>query len=186
MQAASGKSCYRRSLRRFVGALRSTSDNRTECQLFSLVFSVLPLVKFSAPQATTTGCGFAELFRDSFLPVLSLTRSQNTLRESFPLHLYLFGGTIKTMKFQFDPAKNKTNIAKHGVDMVLVTEFEFDTAIEQTDDRMDYEETRWQALGFLNGRLHSLVYTERRKTIRVISLRRASRKEEKLYAKAQK
>jgi uncharacterized DUF497 family protein len=89
------------------------------------------------------------------------------------------------MKFEFEPAKNKANIAKHGVDMALVTEFEFDTAIEQVDDRMDYGETRWQALGFLNSRLHSLVYTERRKAIRVISLRRASRKEEKLYAKAQ-
>lgn len=77
------------------------------------------------------------------------------------------------MTFQFDPAKNKTNIAKHGVDMALAAEFEFDTAIEQVDDRMDYGETRWQALGFLNGRLHSL------------SLRRASRKEEKLYAKEQ-
>jgi uncharacterized DUF497 family protein len=88
------------------------------------------------------------------------------------------------MKFEFDAVKNKTNIAKHGVDMALAEEFEFDTAIEQVDDRMDYGETRWQALGFLNGRLHSLVYTERRKAIRVISLRRASGKEEKLYAKA--
>ena len=69
--------------------------------------------------------------------------------------------------------------------MALMTEFEFDTAIEQMDERMDYGETRWQALGFLNGQLHSLVYTERRKAIRVISLRRASKKEEKIYAKAQ-
>ena len=89
------------------------------------------------------------------------------------------------MKIEFDPAKSKANIAKHGVDMALVTEVEFDTAIEWTDNRMDYGETRWQALGFLDGRLHSLVYTERRKTIRAISLRRASRKEEKIYAKEQ-
>ena len=58
------------------------------------------------------------------------------------LRVHLCGCTSKEMEFQFDPAKNKANIAKHDVDMALA-EFEFDTAVEQTDDRMDYGETRW-------------------------------------------
>ena len=33
------------------------------------------------------------------------------------------------MKIELDPAKSKANIAKHGVDMALVTEVEFDTAL---------------------------------------------------------
>jgi len=54
-------------------------------------------------------------------------------------------------------------------------------ALVVPDDRLDYGETRWLALGLIGKQLFSLAFTLRDDRIRVISLRRASRKERKLY-----
>lgn len=47
------------------------------------------------------------------------------------------------------------------------------------DDRKDYGETRYRALGFMEERLHALVFTETQVGIRVISFRKANQREEK-------
>ena len=52
------------------------------------------------------------------------------------------------------------------------------------DNRRDYGEIRLRALGFLDDRLHALVYTRREGLIRVISFRKAKKKEVTLYEKA--
>ncbi len=49
------------------------------------------------------------------------------------------------------------------------------------DDRKDYGETRYRAIGFLEERLHALVFTETQVGIRVISFRKANQREERLY-----
>ena len=84
------------------------------------------------------------------------------------------------MKFEFDSAKNKANIAKHGVDMSLAEQFELESALVEIDDR-DYGETRYVAIGFLNGVLHVMIFTFRGTTIRVISLRKANTRERRYY-----
>ena len=53
-----------------------------------------------------------------------------------------------------------------------------------TDDRRDYGEVRWQALGLLDGRLHMLVFVETAAGIRVISFRKANQREVKRHEKA--
>jgi uncharacterized protein len=63
-----------------------------------------------------------------------------------------------------------------------VEDFDFETASFKTDNRHDYGELRTRAVGFLDGRLHVLVFTERGKDIRVISLRKANRAEMRRYA----
>ena len=63
------------------------------------------------------------------------------------------------VKFEFDETKNEANIAKHGVDMASVSEFEFDTAIVLVDTRKSYGELRNIAIGNIAGRLHVLVFT---------------------------
>jgi len=53
------------------------------------------------------------------------------------------------------------------------------------DTRKDYGETRWIGIGTIRGRTAVVVFTERgSETIRIISLRKATRRERKQYEKA--
>ncbi len=64
---------------------------------------------------------------------------------------------------------------------ITAEEFDWSTAIEVYDNRMDYGEERWIALGFIGSRLHILVYTTRIGAIRIISLRKANKRESEYY-----
>ncbi|MGP1358444.1 BrnT family toxin [Roseicyclus sp.] len=79
--------------------------------------------------------------------------------------------------YDWDAAKAEANLAKHGVAFEAVYGFDWATAIEAEDARFDYGETRMQALGKIRDRYHVLVYAVRADTIRVISLRKANRRE---------
>lgn len=79
--------------------------------------------------------------------------------------------------YDWDADKAQANLAKHGVAFEAVAGFDWQTAVEAEDTRYDYGETRMQALGKIGGRYHVLVYTWRADRIRVISLRKANRKE---------
>jgi hypothetical protein len=81
----------------------------------------------------------------------------------------------------FDPAKNQRNIASRGISFEVAEQFEWDTAMIAEDLRKEYGEPRFQALGFIAGRLHALVFTPRAGKIHVISLRRANRREVRRY-----
>ncbi|MFB3814831.1 MAG: BrnT family toxin [Terriglobales bacterium] len=64
------------------------------------------------------------------------------------------------MEITFDPAKNELNIRKRNLAFEPASDFDFETAIYAIDTRKDYGELRIRALGYLDGRLHSLVFTE--------------------------
>jgi hypothetical protein len=81
----------------------------------------------------------------------------------------------------FDPAKNERNIANRGISFEVAEHFEWDTAMIAEDLRKEYGEPRFQALGFIAGRLHAMVFTPRAGKIQVISLRRANRREVRRY-----
>jgi len=81
----------------------------------------------------------------------------------------------------FDPQKNERNIAQRGIPFEIVEDFEWDNALVVEDLRKDYGERRFQALGLIAGRLHALVFTPRAGLVHVISLRKANRRETKLY-----
>lgn len=83
----------------------------------------------------------------------------------------------------WDDAKEKANIAKHGLSFSLAYDFDFDTAAEFDRSREDDGESRYALVGYLHGRLHTMIYTPRGNRIRVISLRRANRNEERAYEK---
>ncbi len=95
----------------------------------------------------------------------------------------IIGCTIRLVEIEFDPAKDKANIAKHGVSLKVAEGFDWNTALEREDDRFDYGESRFVALGFIGDRLHALVFTEgsNEDSIRAISLRRAEKHEVRLY-----
>ena len=88
------------------------------------------------------------------------------------------------MRFEWDEAKRIGNIAKHGVDFATIVDFEWDTALIRPDTREDYGELREVALGFIGTRLHAVIFTERDDVVRLISLRKATKKETKFYAES--
>ncbi|MBX7233124.1 MAG: BrnT family toxin [Caldilineales bacterium] len=85
------------------------------------------------------------------------------------------------MEIEFDPAKNEKNILERGLPFTLAHEFDFTTALLDIDVRKDYGETRYRALGLLNGRLHVLIFVVTTVGIRVISLRKANKREVGFY-----
>ncbi|MEY4091893.1 MAG: hypothetical protein RLZZ496_1075 [Pseudomonadota bacterium] len=88
------------------------------------------------------------------------------------------------MEIEFNPLKNARNIDERGLSFEQVREFDFETALYVVDDRHDYGETRIRALGFVGPRLHVLVFVEVPKGIRVISFRKANKREVIGYGKA--
>jgi hypothetical protein len=64
-------------------------------------------------------------------------------------------------------------------------DFDWGNALVAPDDRRDYGEERFVSIGPINGRLHVLIFTARDATVRVISLRKANKREVKQYEKAQ-
>lgn len=85
------------------------------------------------------------------------------------------------MRYEWNPTKRASNLAKHGIDFLAVEDFEWDTALIEADVRQFYGEVRLVAYGRIKGRLHALVYTIRRTSTWVISLRRANNKEVRHY-----
>ena len=85
------------------------------------------------------------------------------------------------MKIEFDPEKNDRNIRERGISFEQARDFDWDGALVWRDTRRDYGEERFIALGFIGERLHSLVFTARGDTVRIISLRKANRREELGY-----
>jgi uncharacterized DUF497 family protein len=88
------------------------------------------------------------------------------------------------MRYSFDSAKAAANIVKHGVSFQAVEAFEWECALVVADVRFHYPEPRLLALAPIGDRLHALVFTVERRTLRVISLRIASRKENRRYEEA--
>lgn len=85
------------------------------------------------------------------------------------------------MGFTFDPAKNEKNIAERGLSFTLAAELDWEAALIVEDTRHDYGEVRLRVLALLHGRLHAAVVTPRKDELRIISFRKANRKEEELY-----
>jgi uncharacterized DUF497 family protein len=85
------------------------------------------------------------------------------------------------MRVEFDPAKDEANVAKHGVSLELARQLDWDAALVWVDDRFDYDETRMIALAPVANTLYYVAFVDRGEALRVISLRRAERREVKHY-----
>ncbi len=104
------------------------------------------------------------------------------IRFEHPLRKSIFVYTIITLKLTFDPAKNIANAAKHGVPLSAAALFEWDAAIMWPDTRKDYGEPRMASLGYIGLRLYALVFVDRGNERRIVSLRKANRREIERYA----
>ena len=77
--------------------------------------------------------------------------------------------------YEWDP--NKEDASKHGVPFAAAEAFEWETAIEARDTRRPYAEVRTVAIGFIDDRLHVMVFSRRAEKLRIISLRKANKRE---------
>lgn len=93
--------------------------------------------------------------------------------------------TIKPTEISFDPAKNEANIRERGLAFSLVQdEFDWATALAGEDARKAYGERRFEAIGYVGARLHVVVYTPLATGVRVISFRKANKREVRRYEAA--
>ena len=89
------------------------------------------------------------------------------------------------MNFEWDEEKRRTNIIGHGLDFADSWEIFEGPMLTGLDEREDYGEDRWIAIGLLKGIVVVVVFTERGEgTIRVISLRKALKHERIKYEQA--
>jgi hypothetical protein len=84
--------------------------------------------------------------------------------------------------FEWDAAKAEANLGKHGVSFTAAARLFDDTyRIEWVDTRYEYQEERFVSVGQVNAELLSVAYTMRGEVIRIISARRASKREREEY-----
>jgi uncharacterized DUF497 family protein len=81
----------------------------------------------------------------------------------------------------WDEAKRAENLRKHGIDFVGAEALFAGYTATIEDDRFPYGEQRFVTFGVLQGRVLAVVHTERNDAIRIISMRKATRREEKSY-----
>ena len=85
------------------------------------------------------------------------------------------------MRIEFDPAKDEANQAKHGVSLALASELDWEAALVWFDARFEYAELRMIALAPKTDILYYMAFVDRGQARRIISLRRANRREVKHY-----
>jgi uncharacterized DUF497 family protein len=93
------------------------------------------------------------------------------------------------MRIEWDAAKNEANRSKHGIDFETAQLIFDDPGCVMFVERVTRGEERWHAIGSIEGIIVLVVvhtYREEasQEVIRIISARRASRKERKLYEQA--
>ena len=91
------------------------------------------------------------------------------------------------MEFEWDENKKNQNMAKHGISFSIAKEFFEGKTVRKIDNRKNYSEERLIAFGEFTGRILAVVYTIRDNDIyRIISIRRASKNEQRTYYTLQK
>lgn len=84
------------------------------------------------------------------------------------------------MEFEFDPAKSRSNLEKHGIDFEQAQGLWDDPDLLEVPARTT-DEPRFLVVGLIEGRHWSAVVTPRGDRIRIISVRRSREEEVALY-----
>ena len=87
------------------------------------------------------------------------------------------------MRIEFDPEKSARNEAERQLPFDRAADFGWPDAIVIPDDRQDYPESRFVGVGYLDERLHILCFTPIEGGLRVISFRKANKREARRYGK---
>jgi uncharacterized protein len=86
-----------------------------------------------------------------------------------------------SIEFEWDEQKRLSNLQKHGIDFVRACQIFDGYTVDFEDNRYDYGEKRFIAIGKTNGQILTVVYTYRGDTIRLISARLANKYERNIY-----
>jgi hypothetical protein len=90
--------------------------------------------------------------------------------------------TIRIVSLEWDEAKRKSNLQRHGLDFVDAWETFLAPMLTAPDTREDYGEDRTVGIGFLRDLVVVIVFTEHDPDVtRVISLRKATSYERQLF-----
>lgn len=81
------------------------------------------------------------------------------------------------MRFTWDEVKRKRNLKDHGLDFVDAKRVFEGATYTFEDDRLRYDEQRFVTLGLLGGMPVSIVHTETKDRIHIISFRKATKRE---------
>jgi uncharacterized DUF497 family protein len=86
------------------------------------------------------------------------------------------------MRYSWDERKNRSNIANHAVAFGDAKRIFKGPTVEKVDDRFDYGEVRVYAIGLVNGREITVVYTdENNEERRIISAWRSEPHERRFF-----
>jgi uncharacterized protein len=85
------------------------------------------------------------------------------------------------MKISYDPEKRDWTLVARGLDFERCPEVFGDVHMSVEDIREDYGEARFITIGNLDARLVILVWTPRSGSRRIISMRKANEREQKIY-----
>lgn len=88
------------------------------------------------------------------------------------------------MRIEFDLTKDAANQAKHGVSLALADELDWEATLVWFDVRFEYQELRVIALVPKTENLYYVAFVDRGEVRRIISLRRANRREVKHYVQS--
>jgi len=89
------------------------------------------------------------------------------------------------LEFEWDEEKAKANLTKHRVSFLTAAQVFANEIVERIDDREDYGELRFIALGRVDTEVYRVVFTWRGENlIRIISAQKASRDEREIYYRA--
>ncbi|WP_428542243.1 BrnT family toxin [Rhodopila sp.] len=88
------------------------------------------------------------------------------------------------MEIEFDPDKSAKNDKQCGLPFERAAELEWDSALAVADDRHYYGGQRIVALAPMQGRLYVVCYVMRGQVRRIISFRKANKREERAYEQA--
>lgn len=95
--------------------------------------------------------------------------------------MYIYPVDKDLPALEWDENKRQSTLRDRGLDFADLEAFDWETALTIQDSRGDYGETRYVSLGILGTRLVVAAYTLREAAYRIISLRKANKREQEIY-----
>jgi hypothetical protein len=94
------------------------------------------------------------------------------------MHEHMYNNHVK---ITWDDSKRMANIAKHGLDFVESGKVFAGPTFTIPDSRFDYGEERFVTIGLMGADVVVIVHTETENEIRVISMRKGTANEQKIF-----
>lgn len=86
-----------------------------------------------------------------------------------------------SIRYEWSEFKRRENLRRHGFDFADAGRVFENATFTFEDTRFTYSEQRFVTLGYLTGRVVSIVHTESAGVIRLVSFREATRREQAIF-----